>query len=341
MTRGRAALGLALAIAALSGCGADSASDVSTVARAVDPPPIADTTSDTTQHTVPAANAVEPPAGGGEQAIDPGTSVDEPAAEAASTTAAPRRILSVADRASFARLASSLGGVEGLAVSGVGRGQAVERVGSLRSAIAWSTSKVPVAMAVLAAGQGAAHRSDLTQAITASDNAAALRLWSALGGGDAAAQAADAQLRAAGDTATQVESQALRGSAYTSFGQTVWSLADQTRFTAGMACSDAGAAVLGLMGDTVAGQRWGLGSAGVPAQLKGGWGPGSQPGVSGGYLDRQMGVVTVGGRRLAVAIATAPSDGSHATGTGNLTAIARWLVAHADAKAVPRSAACG
>ena len=256
--------------------------------------------------------------------------------------AAPQRILSAADRASFARLASSLSGAEGVAVSGVGRGQAVEPLGSLRSAIAWSTSKVPVAMAVVAAGQGGAHSSDLTQAITASDNAAALRLWSALGGGgDAAAQAADAQLRAAGDAATQVESQALRGSAYTPFGQTRWSLADQTRFTAGMACSDAGAAVLDLMGDTVAGQRWGLGSAGVPAQLKGGWGPGSQPGVSGGYLDRQMGVVTVGGRRLAVAIATAPSNGSHATGTGNLTAIARWLVAHADTKVLPREATCG
>ena len=70
------------------------------------------------------------------------------------------RILSTADRASFARLASSLRGAEGLAVSGVGRGQTVERVGSLRSAIAWSTSKVPVAMAVLAAGQGDAHASD-------------------------------------------------------------------------------------------------------------------------------------------------------------------------------------
>jgi hypothetical protein len=32
---------------------------------------------------------------------------------------------------------------------------------------------------------------------------------------------------------------------------------------------------------------------------------------------------------------------SHATGTGNLTAIARWLVAHADTKAVPRTASCG
>ena len=83
--------------------------------------------------------------------------------------AAPTRILSAADRASFARLASSLSGTEGLAVSGVGRGQAVERVGGLRSAIAWSTSKVPVAMAVLAAGQGGAHSTDLTQAITASD----------------------------------------------------------------------------------------------------------------------------------------------------------------------------
>ena len=135
---------------------------------------------------------------------------------AGAAQAAPGRILSTADRASFARLASSLRGAEGLAVSGVGRGQTVERVGSLRSAVAWSTSKVPVAMAVLAAGQGDAQRPDLTQAITASDNAAALRLWSASAGGDAAAQAAPTPSCAPpGTPRHQVESRALRGAAYT------------------------------------------------------------------------------------------------------------------------------
>jgi beta-lactamase class A len=244
-------------------------------------------------------------------------------------------ILSAADRQSFDRLAASLGGTSGVAVSGLGLGRRVERAGSLRSAVAWSTAKVPVAVAVIAAGNQAAQQSNLQSAITASDNAAALRLWSSLGGGHAAASAADEQLRAAGDTRTRIESRALRGGGYTPFGQTAWALTDQARFTAGLACTQAGAQVLGLMNQVVSGQRWGLGSAGVQAQLKGGWGPGSQPGSSGGYLDRQMGVLTISRRPLAVAIATQPADGLHDAGTRNLTAIARWIVTHADTRRLP------
>jgi hypothetical protein len=45
--------------------------------------------------------------------------------------------------------------------------------------------------------------------------------------------------------------------------------------------------------------------------------------VSGGYLDRQMGVMVIRGKPLAVTIAAKPADGSHGTGTRNLTAIAR------------------
>jgi beta-lactamase class A len=248
----------------------------------------------------------------------------------------PKPILSPVDRESFQRLAASLGGTSGVAVSGLGKGRKVERAGALQSAIAWSTAKVPVAMAVIAAGDGATQQQNLRSAITASDNAAAMRLWSSLGGGDGAASAADEQLRQAGDTRTRIESRALRGPAYTPFGQTRWRLTDQARFTAGLACTAAGAQVLGLMNEVVAGQRWGLGSAGVPAQLKGGWGPGSQPGSPGGYIDRQMGVLTLRGRPLAAAIATAPADGSHETGTHNLTQIARWLVTHASTDRLPR-----
>jgi hypothetical protein len=87
-------------------------------------------------------------------------------------------------------------------------------------------------------------------------------------------------------------------------------------------------------------QQWGLGAAGVPAQFKGGWGPGSAPGVSGGYLDRQFGMITVHGKPLAVAIATRPSDGSHETGTSNLTTMARWLVSHAETERARSHPAC-
>ena len=202
------------------------------------------------------------------------------ATRTATPPAAPARasrratILSAGDRAAFARLDAALGGQQGLAVSGLGLGRPVERIGSLRTGVAWSTSKVPIAMAVLAAGLGDSERDDLTAAITASDNAAATRLWDALGGGPQAAQAADAQLAQAGDRRTRIESRDLAGPGYTPFGQTTWSLTDQTRFSAGMSCTGAGPEVLGLMGRVVASQRWGLGAAGVAAELKGGWGPG-------------------------------------------------------------------
>jgi hypothetical protein len=250
-----------------------------------------------------------------------------------------RGIFSAADRRSFERLAASLGGEHGLAASAAGLGQVPERVGSWRTGVAWSTSKVPIAMAVIARRRDAAEQNNLRQAITASDNAAATRLWSSLGDARGAASAANEQLRRAGDLRTELEHRTLRPG-YTPFGQTSWALTDQVRFTAGLGCSTTGTHVLGLMGDVVPSQRWGLGAAGVAAQLKGGWGPGVQPGASGGYLDRQMGVLTIEGRPLAVAIASAPADGSHASGTRNLTAIARWVVAHADVSALPNRPRC-
>jgi len=190
-------------------------------------------------------------------------------------------------------------------------------------------------MAAIAAGVGA--RADLVQAISASDNAAAERLWTALGGGAPAAAAATAQLRAAGDQRTVIEGRRLRED-YTAFGQTDWSLTDQARFAAGMACTDAGARVLDLMNQVVAGQRWGLGSTGNRAGFKGGWGPGVTPGNGDGWLDRQMGVLTIEGKRIAVAIATTAGD--HGAGTKNLTTIARWVATHVNVKHVPRSPRC-
>jgi hypothetical protein len=45
-------------------------------------------------------------------------------------------------------LQAGLGGRSGVAVSGFGIGQPVQRLGALNTAIACSTSKVPIAMAV-------------------------------------------------------------------------------------------------------------------------------------------------------------------------------------------------
>jgi hypothetical protein len=254
----------------------------------------------------------------------------------AAATSSSAVIFSAADRASFERLSARLPGREGAAASGVGRAQPVQRIGSVLGGTAWSTSKTAVAMAVIAAGKGRAQRTNLVRAITASDNGAAEALWSSLGGGRRAAQAADAQLRAAGDRRTRIESRRLLAG-YTPFGQTDWSLADQARFTAGMACTKPGTQVLGLMGQVIAAQRWGLGTA-AGAQLKGGWGPGTRPGHGGGWMERQMGVVSISGRRVAVTIAT--TSNGHDQGIRNLTAISRWIVSHADTSGLPRSPRC-
>lgn len=249
-------------------------------------------------------------------------------------------LLSARDAASFRTLQARLGGRIGLAVSPLGKGRPVERIGSLTRGVAWSTSKVPVAMAVIAAGGSRRQASDLRAAIAASDNAAAERLWSSLGGGSTAARAATRQLRGAGDRHTVVQSERLRGG-FTAFGQTSWTVADQARFAAGLPCLSAGRAVLRLMGRTVRSQRWGLGRVDGAAQLKGGWGPGHRPGVDGGYLDRQLGIVSVRGTPIAVSIASLPGDGRHDTGTRNLTTIARWAVDHVDVRGVPAQPDCG
>jgi hypothetical protein len=96
-------------------------------------------------------------------------------------------------------------------------------------------------MAVIDSAAAASQQANLTAALTASDNAAAERLWSSLGSGQAAAEAADQQLRAAGDLRTNAESRNLRGAGFTTFGQMLWALTDQVRFTAGLPYTAAGA----------------------------------------------------------------------------------------------------
>lgn len=246
-------------------------------------------------------------------------------------------LLSAADRASFERLGAQLAGEEGVAVAPLGAQTSVSSAGGLRTGVAWSTAKVPVAMAVISSGGASSQQANLRQAITASDNAAAERLWTSLGGGATAAAAATRQLRAAGDDHTQIQAQRLRAG-YTAFGQTAWSLDDQARFMAGLACTKAGPDVLSLMNEVVAGQRWGLGSTGLPAQFKPGWGPGVSPGSGDGWLDRQMGIITIGGKPIAVAMATTAGD--HGSGTQNLSAIATWVAKHVDARSAPRRASC-
>ncbi len=86
--------------------------------------------------------------------------------------------------------------------------------------------------------------------------------------------------------------------------------------------------ILQLMSEVTA-DPWGLGSLGVPALWKGGWGPG----VDERYLLRQMGVMTINNRRLVITIAVRPSDGKFATGEAHASALVHWLLNRAGASA--------
>jgi hypothetical protein len=186
---------------------------------------------------------------------------------------------------------------------------------------------VPLALAVVARARGnpdAGLQRLIRKSVTASDNAAAEQLWTSLGAPPDAASQVQAVLRSAGDRQTRVQSRRVRPG-FSAFGQTTWSLAGQATFAAALPCLKHGPFVLPLMGQVESGQRWGIGAVGLPAQFKGGWGPG--PG--GGYLVRQMGIVTLpDGSRISLALASEPADGRFETGTANLTALARWAVAN-------------
>jgi hypothetical protein len=88
--------------------------------------------------------------------------------------------------------------------------------------------------------------------------------------------------------------------------------------------------VLGLMGE-VSSDTWGLGSTGLPARWKGGWGPGTD----GRYLVRQMGVLEGEGGETVIALAALPDDGSFETGQSMATSIARWAAERASQFAGP------
>jgi hypothetical protein len=166
-------------------------------------------------------------------------------------------------------------------------GGALEEHGELRGGRAWSTMKVPVVVAAIAAGR--ADWTAIEAAITRSDNDAAGLLWETL---DDGATEVEAVLRKAGDQETTLERDPdPRG--HSSFGRTVWSLSAAMGFYGALARGELlpeadTERVLDAMARIVPEQRWGLG--GIPGiRFKGGWGPSEDSG--GGYEVIQVGIV--------------------------------------------------
>lgn len=212
--------------------------------------------------------------------------------------------------ADFAQLRSEFPGQMGLAVMAVGGDRAVT-LGDWHTGVAWSTIKVPLALAALR--RDPVGPADLaTAAITESDNDAAQALWISLGGGEPAAEAVEAVLREAGDTTTDVADRHNPDAAATIdhpmvFGATQWSLGDQVEFASRLPCLQQASRVLGLMRRITDEQRWGLGSF-VGAEFKGGWGPDDDTGA---YLLRQFGIIPTWSGGLAIALAAHPDSGDY------------------------------
>lgn len=223
--------------------------------------------------------------------------------------------------ASFQELSSGLDAQIGFAYAPLGQPDRVTLLGDWSSGPAWSTIKVPLALALLR--ETGTSSSAMQSAITVSDNAAAQSMWEQLGGGDAAAGKIEEVLAEAGNPATDVPSE-LRRAGFSIFGQTDWSLADQARFLARTACDPQAAPVTDLMGQIASGQQWGLGTI-DGTYFKGGWGPGTD----GLYLVRQFGVVPTPTGRVAVALAAVANSGAFGDGTTALSRIATWVQEHA------------
>lgn len=227
---------------------------------------------------------------------------------------------------------ANLPGRAGLVAGAPGAGGPTVSGGDFTVGDAWSTIKVPIAERILRDyggpdGISPAQQSNITAAITVSDNDAAAALFRDLqnrhGGLAAASGALGEVLHEAGDAETMISTEGRDG--FSTYGQTDWSLENQYRYMAGLAggcISDPASReyLLEQMGSVGGSDLFGIGATGVSARWKGGWGPG----VDGKYLVRQMGVIEAGGKEIVLAMAAIPDDGTFESGKAMLSELAGW-----------------
>lgn len=240
-------------------------------------------------------------------------------------------------RASFTRFAAGLAGTVDVAVMSLASGSVVV-LGADTPAHGWSTTKIPVLVALLRA-RGTAGLSPAEQhwaqlAVTESDNQSILNLFGDLetlkGGLGGASHYVQALLRQSGDGRTVVATAPPPPGAVTTFGQTEWTPGDSASFFRALADGcllppPQTNYVLGLMQHIIPSQSLGLGAVdfGVPVAFKDGWGP-----EGAGYLVRQSGIIDPGSNRgvaVSVIVRPPPGDNSFGVGTQILTETAHWL----------------
>jgi hypothetical protein len=223
--------------------------------------------------------------------------------------------------ADFATLSARIPAEVGVAVVS---GPTVSTFGTRTTGTAWSTIKVPLAIAALRADPTQAE-GFVPAAISQSDNAAAERLWSLLGESEQAATAVETVLKESGDPSTAVQPDRVRPG-FTAFGQTDRPTEAQARFAWRLPCIAGSEPVLSDMRHITAGQVWGL-ADNADVAAKGGWGPGER----GDYLVRQLATVAMPGGDIGVALVAEPADGTFESGVAAINQLADWVNAHRDA----------
>lgn len=179
-------------------------------------------------------------------------------------------------------------------------GRTVRVFGDDSARQAFSTVKVPIAIAALRDNPGNAPK--VRAAITYSDSDAATSLRNSVPAG-----AVDRVIVEAGSrTAAPVTGW---------WGSTPWATSQQAKFVANLPCVDGSAPVLSMMGQVVAEQRWGIGR-GAGVRFKSGWANSSD-----GWLIRQLGRIPTSRGDVAVAIMANPGSG----GYGDALAMTNFL----------------
>lgn len=250
-----------------------------------------------------------------------------PPRETSTGTVRPSATTAPSLAAALERAVQAVDGSAAIAVAA--RAQPPITVGATENPAAWSTGKVPLAMAVLAQRAPAAPVAgpNIRAAITQSSNDAADALWSSLGTPAEAGEAVHRILRAGGDATTVVQTRKVRPE-FSALGQTLWPDANAAKFAASLPCSPVGAAIVEPMREVAANQQWGAyGLRGARSvAVKGGWGPDPD----GGYLVRQLALVNTDRGATGIMMSVRPRDGALSSGQAALTTMAAAIASVID-----------
>ncbi len=243
---------------------------------------------------------------------------------------------------SFASFERSVQGKVGLAAAILGQGS-IQRFGSFQLGHAWSSIKVAIPVTLLrdraSAGLTREERHWAEEALAGSSDFAAALLFNKLeethGGLYGASRAMQAVLAKAGDTATTVATDLPPSGAFSTYGQTQWSLEGSVRFYRSLARGQLldparTAYILGLMERPSYRESLGLRAVGLPEHIriatKAGWG--TEGSDKGPYLVRQAGILRVGHLGVVVTIMARDDTGSLGAAVQDLNLTATWLRHH-------------